>query len=281
MKNKIGVGYITCNAEDRIKQTLPLIPNVDELVIVNDGIPYNNEVYGNKEVIQHAKNKGVGISKNDAMRYLIQHGCDHIFIIEDDVIIKDKNVFERYIKTAEVSGIWHMNYALQGPANRIQKNNSPMNINERGKYDQKSTPNPRQVVEYKDGLDVALYPNCVGAFSYFLKNVIKNVGYHDEHFHNAWEHVEHTYRIIKAGIHPPFWWFADIAESWNYLDDIEGCIENSSIAKTEEWNKNLREGMEWYKHKHGWYPQQTPDTPPQRVMEILTSIEKNYARKVL
>ena len=39
--------------------------------------------------------------------------------------------------------------------------------------------------------------------------------------------------------------------------------------------------MEWYKHKHGWYPQQTPQTPPQNVMAILEGIEKNYARKVL
>jgi len=258
-----------------------LVPEVDEMVIINDGTPYENSVYGDKEVIQHPKNKGVGISKNDAMRYLVQHDCSHIFIMEDDVLIQDENVFEQYIKTAEVSGIWHMNYALQGPANRTQKGNAPMFIQERANFDQDSPPNPRQIVEYENGLDVALYPNCVGAFSYFLKSVIKHVGYHDERFHNAWEHVEHTYRIIKAGLHPPFWWFADIADSWNYLDDIEGCIENSAIAKTEEWNQNLQEGMAWYSHKHGWIPQQTPDTPPQNVMAILENIEKTYARKVL
>lgn len=281
MNNKIGVGVITCRAQDRLEQSLPLIPNVDELVIVNDGDPYSNSAYGNKEVIQHSKNKGVGISKNDAMRYLIQHDCDHIFIIEDDVLIKNEKVFEQYIKTAEATGIWHLNYALQGPANRKQTTQGPMLISERAKYDQNTEPNPRQIVEYKDNINLALYPNCVGAFSYFLRTVIKAVGYHDEQFHNAWEHVELTYKIIKAGLHPPFWWFADIANSWDYLGDIEGCIENSAIAKTEEWNKNLRMGMEYYKHLHGWYPQQTPDTPPQNVLAILESIEKNYARKML
>lgn len=281
MKNKIGVGYITCNAQDRLEESLPLIPNVDEMVIINDGSAYDASVYGDKEVIQHTKNKGVGISKNDAMRYLVQHDCDHIFIIEDDVLIKDEKVFEKYIKTAEASGIWHLNYALQGPANRVQSNQGPMYINDRQNLDQDTAANPRQIVEYTDDIKLALYPNCVGAFSYFLKSVIKHVGYHDEHFHNAWEHVEHTNRIIKAGLHPPFWWFADIAESWNYLSDIEGCIENSAIAKTEEWNRNLQEGMEWYKHKHGHYPQQTPNTSEQEVMAVLEKLETSYARKVL
>lgn len=281
MNNKIGVGVITCNAEDRLQQSLPLIPNVDELVIVNDGTTYSNDVYLGHKVIQHPRNKGVGISKNDAMRHLIQSGCDHIFLIEDDVLVKRENVFEQYIKTAETTGIWHLNYGLQGPANRKQKTQGPMYIDKRQDLDQNAEPNPRQIVEYDNGINLALYPNSVGAFTYFLRGVIKYVGYHDEHFHNAWEHVEHTYRIIKAGLHPPFWWFADIENSDNYLGDIDGCIENSTISKTPEWHKNFREGMEWYKHKHGFFPQKTPDTNPSIVMKILESIENKYSKKVL
>jgi len=282
MKHKIGVGVITCNAEHRLKQSLPTVPNVDEIVVVNDGRPYSNNVYRKDiEVIQHSRNKCVGISKNDAMRYLVQKDCDSIFLMEDDILIKDVNVFEKYIHTAEASGIWHLNYGLQGPANRQQIQQGPMNINERGQLDQNSAPNPRQIVDYGNGIELALYPNCVGAFSYFIKGIIKNIGYHDEHFKNAWEHVEHTYRIIKAGLHPPFWWFADIADSYNYITDIPGCIDDSTIAHTPEWHQNFREGMEFYKHKHGWYPQQSPDTHPQQVLDILKTIEKNYARKVL
>jgi len=281
MKNKIGVGYITCNAQDRVKQTLQLIPNVDELIIVNDGDPYNNDIYCGKQVIQHTKNKGVGISKNDAMRHLIQKDCDHIFIIEDDVIIKDEKVFEQYIKTAEVSGIWHMNYALQGPANRKQTKQGPMQINKRHELEQTSEPNPRQIVEYSNDINVALYPNCVGAFTYFIRGVIKAVGYHDERLNkNCWEHCDLTYRIIKAGLHPNWWYFADIDKSWEYLDNIPDCMQKSVIAKEAEWNTNLREGMEYFKHKHGFYPQQIPDTKQEKVMEMLEQIEKNYARKL-
>jgi len=279
MSNKIGVGVITCRAEDRLRQSLPLVPNVDELVIVNDGTPYSNDVYLGKKVIQHERNKGVGIAKNTALRHLIQSGCDHLFLVEDDVLIKNDKVFEQYIKTAEVSGIHHLSYGLQGPANRKQVVGGGISLANRGGYLQDSEPNPRQIVEYGDGVSVALYPNCVGAFSYFLRGVIKAVGYHDERFNgNCWEHCDLTYRIIKAGLHPSWWWFADIANSWNYLDDIPNCIANSTIAKSPEWNQKLREGMEYFKHLHGHYPQQVPDTPPNKVMEILETIEKNYAR---
>lgn len=281
MNNKIGVGLITCNKQDRFKQSAPLIPNVDEFVVVNDGLPYPNDIYPkNAHVIQHGRNMCVGISKNDAMRYLMQKGCRHIFLVEDDILIQKPDVFEAYIHAAENSGIWHLNYALQGPANRKQVAQGAMNVEERGKLLQNSEPNPRAKIDY-DGIEIALYPNCVGAFSYFLSSVIKAVGYHDEQFKNAFEHVEHTYRIIKAGLHPPFWWFADLGNSQNYIDNIPGCIENSTISHTPEWIQNFQKAMAYNKFKHGFTPQETPDTPSEKVLNILEELKKNYARKIL
>jgi len=281
MSHKIGVGIITCNAESRIRQSGPTVPQADYMVIINDGKPYANDAYPKGiEVIQHTMNKNVGISKNEAMRYLIQKGADSIFIVEDDMLIKRQDVYEAYIKTAEKTGIWHLNFALHGPANKKQIQQGPMNVQDRHLLDQNSAPNPRQIVSYGD-VDLALYPNCVGSFSYYLKSVIKNIGYIDERYKGAWDHVEHTYRIIKAKLHPPFWWFADIANSGDYITEIPGSIENSTIAHTPEWMKNFREGMEWYKFKHGWYPQQTPHTSPEDVMKSLEFLETNYKHKVL
>ena len=74
-------------------------------------------------------------------------------------------------------------------------------------------------------------------FSFFTREVLEKVGYIDEQFYNAWEHVDHTYRIALAGYHPPFWWFADIADSEKYLEEAPGAIDNSSIAdKKEQWH---------------------------------------------
>jgi len=252
---------------------------VDTFVVVNDGTPYS-EYPASAEVIVHPRNMCVGVAKNTAIRHLMQAGCDHIFLMEDDMLIKRPDVFEAYIHAAENSGIWHMNYALQGPANRKQIVQGPMNIEKRHELDQNSEPNPRATIDY-DGIDVSFYPNSVGSFSYYLRGVIKSVGYHDEQFKNAWEHVEHTYRVIKAGLHPPFWWFADIANSYEYLTDIPNCIEESTIAHTPEWIQNFQKGMAWFKSKHGYVPQQMPDTDSNQVIQTLDQIKKSYARKVL
>ena len=268
MNNKIGVGIITCNRQEFFKKCLDSIPSVGSLVVVNDGDAYAPSVYGGKpnEIIQHTSSKYVGISKNEAMRYLVQNDCDHIFIIEDDMYIKDPLVFEKYIKTAEETGIWHLNFGYHGPANKTPD----------------GLPKPRQTVAYDNGINLALNLHIVGAFSYYYRGVIKNIGYIDEHFKNAFDHVEHTYRIIKAGLHTPFWWFADVADSHNLIGDQDTDLKNSTIRKNnEQWMANFKEAMAWYKHIHGWYPTQSPDTDPSVVLKRLEWLKQNYARKVL
>ena len=265
MNNKIGVGVVTYKRPEFFQKCINSIPNVDTLVVVNDGDPYSPSLYPSsvKEVIQHTKNKSVGVSKNELMRYLIQDGCDHIFIVEDDMLIKNPKVFEEYIKLASASGIWHLNFGYHGPANMLN-----------------GVKHPRLVVEYKEGIKLALNSNCVGSFSYYLKGVIKNVGYIDEKFVNCWDHVEHTYRIIKAGLHPPFWWFADLANSDEYIAEQASSEENTTITRTPEWVNNFREGAMWYKFKHGFIPTQTPDTSPEQVSVVLKTIHKNYAKPI-
>lgn len=282
MNNKIGVGVVTYKRPDYFKTCINSIPSVDTLVVVNDGDPYEASIYPSsvKEVIQHTKNKSVGVSKNELMRYLVQDGCEHIFLIEDDMEVLKSTVFEEYVKLAKASGIWHLNYGPGSPFNRVQDPEIlKMDLAGRHLLDKHSEPKPRLIVEYGNGSKLALYQHSVGMFTYFHRGVIKNLGYHDEHFYNAWEHVELTYRISKAGLHTPFWWFADLWDSTQYLREIEGAIENSVIAKdTEQWKKNVGEGAAWYKHIHGHYPAQIADTTPEQVRNILNTIKTNYSR---
>ena len=283
MNDKIGIGVVTCNRVDYFKTCINSIPsNIGTVVVVNDGAAYSSDVYPShvKEVIQHTQNKNVGVSKNELMRFLIQDGCEHVFLIEDDMEVLNPEVFAEYIKAASASGIWHLNYGPGSPFNRVQDPEIlKMDLAGRHLLDKHSAVKPRLIVEYKNGSKIALYQHSVGMFTYFHKGVIKNIGYHDEHFHNAWEHVELTYRIIKAGLHPPFWWFADIWDSSQYIREIEGAIDNSIIAKdTDQWNINVSKGAVWYKHKHGHYPAQIADTPQERVGEILKLIKSTYAK---
>jgi len=278
---KIGVGIITCNRLNYLRNLLKTIPKykINELVVVNDGLPINDYVEKEFEFgtwIDNPVNLGVGKSKNKAIKHLMSLECDYIFIIEDDMLIKDPTVFDRYIEAYKKSGIHHFNYGPGSPFNRRQTIQD-FDLHNRHLLDQHSEPNPKLVIEYSKDIKIALYEHTVAMFSFFTKEVLDKVGYIDEEFYNAWEHVDHTYRIIKAGYHPPFWWFADIADSDKFLTEAPGAIDNSSIAsKSEQWSKNVYGGREIYKRKHGHYP----NNPPLVLKEEVITVLKNLKSKI-
>lgn len=279
---KIGVGIVTCDRFNYLEKCLLSLPDFDgPIVIVNDGeqdIEAEIKKLHSREkihLIQHAVNKGVGISKNDALTYLLSQDVEHLFLLEDDIIILDKTIFQKYIDASVVSGIKHFNYGPGSPFNRKQDPSIFYDLHNRHLCNQHSEPNPKKIIDYGNDIKISLFEHTVAMFSYFHRKVLEDVGLHDEQFYNAWEHVDLTYRIIKAGYHPPFWWFADIFDSHKFLTEAPDAINNSSIAdKKEQWSKNVYGGREKYKAKHGHYPNQPPFTSEQQVIDILKKLKK-------
>jgi GT2 family glycosyltransferase len=278
---KIGVGIITCDRPDFLNNCLKSLPNINgPIVIVNDGkqdiADKINKTHSNIHVIQHVKNQGVGISKNDALTYLLGQDVEHFFLLEDDILLLKDNVFIKYIETAVATGILHFNYGPGSPFNRKQDTSVIWDLHNRHLCDQHSEPNPKYIIDYGKDIKVSLFEHTVAMFSYFHRSVLEKVGLHDEQFFNAWEHVDLTYRIIKAGYHPPFWWFADIYNSHEYLTEAPGAIDSSSIAnKKEQWEKNVYGGREKYKTKHGHYPNVLPYLhTPSEVVTILKKLKQ-------
>lgn len=272
---KIGVGIITCNRPNYLYQLLDTI-NPDmyhELVIINDGDSIDTaSITIPHTYIRNDINLGVGKSKNKALKTLLDKKCDYIFLIEDDMLILDNNVFAKYIKAYEVSGIHHFNYGPGSPFNR--KQDIKFDLHNRHLLKQDSEPNPKLIIDYGD-IKVSLFEHTVAMFSFYTREVLEKVGLIDEDFYNAWEHVDHTYRIIKAGYHPPFWWFADIYNSHELLTEAPGAIDNSSIAnKTEQWHQNVYGGREIYKEKHGHYPNEPPYVTKQEVVKIVKNLKQ-------
>ena len=208
------------------------------------------------------------------MKYLLDEGCEHIFIMEDDILIQNEEVFNAYIKASILTGIKHLNYALQGPANKKGATGFE-NLEDRAKQENLTEPNPRQIIKYSDDIEIALYPNSVGAFSYYQREALEKVGLFDEFYKNAWEHVDHTMEAFKKGFTSPYWWFADINKSWEYIKDIEGCIENSTIGHTDEWKENFQRGYHHFAKKYGFGPAQVPDSKPEQVQQVLNFLLQN------
>ena len=259
---RVGVGIITCNRSQSFKTCYNSIPNgiIDNGVVVNDGNRLDFVNNKHFDIIEHAGNLGVGVSKNDALKTLIEYECDHIFLIEDDIFIKDSTVFEKYINSSKTSGIQHFNYSQHGLMNKTIPD---------------GVPNPRYIIDY-GSLRIPFYTHCVGAFSYYSKQCLETVGILDENYYNACEHVDHTYMIIKSGMHPPFWSFADIENSWDYLGDEGWSVEQSLISSSPNHSKVILEADKVFRNKHGLVPFQIPLVSESEFGNSVKNIKKIY-----
>ena len=219
---------------------------LDRIVVVNDGRPYPSSSYPSflSKVIQHRFNQGVSASKNDAFQFLLDEGCEHIFLAEDDIQVVDSSVYEQYISVSQESGILHFNYGYHGPANR----------NSFG------VPQYRKKLSLPSGKNIILNRHVIGAFSYYHRHVLERIGKMDRLFINAYEHVDHTLRIIKADYHPPFWWFADIENSHRMIHDLDTGLTQSIIRKNHfAFNVRVKLCQRYFKFKHGYLPESYPD----------------------
>lgn len=241
-----------------------------KLIAVNDGAEFVDVQRLQQEksfdYIHNEKNVGVGKSKNKLFKHLLEAGCKHIFIVEDDIIVKRSDVFDAYIAARAATGIQHFNFGYHGPANKNGVSGG--------------APCPRFVVDY-GSVKIAINMHSVGAFCYYSREVLEKVGLIDESYTNAFEHVDHDYRIAKAGYCTPYWNFPDLADSMNYLDEVECSEKSSAIRPREDWRENITKGVEHFKKKHGYLPAWqgcVPDTPADEVKKIMKQIYKKYAK---
>lgn len=238
---RIGVVLTTYQRFSRFKECFEhLIANsrdVEEIVIVDDCSKLDRDKYdkyfetilpSNIHVFVNTENFGVGISKNRGIKYFYDKGYDYIFTLEDDINVVNPNVFIKYIEMSEQTGFQYINFALHGPLNKGHK--QVFNIN---------------------GLEVAIYPHIVGAFSLHTKKLIDEIGFYDEKFVNAWEHVDYCYQAAKKELTTPFWMFVDLINSDSYLFEQNFSIDDSSIRTRPDWADNIGKGAVYFHKKNG------------------------------
>lgn len=204
-----------------------------EWVVVNDGnqeIPFFIENY-----IRTKGREGVAVAKNKGIRFLLDRGCEHIFLHEDDIEIIHPDVFDAYINASKSTGIKHFNFGLHG--------NTNLNFD--------SSPNIRKTVRYPDGTDIDFYPNLLGAFSYYHKDVFDAVGLMDERFFNSMDHIDHSYRAELKGFASPFRFFADIHDSGKYLKDIVP-EHQQSVIRDANFRETFKKGLDQFIKLNGF-----------------------------
>ncbi len=238
MADRIGLCVITFQRPAFLKRCLESLEKnnwggaTERIVVIDE--PMTEEYFhlineaclpGHLPKAYGAPNGGCAVAKNRAFKELLQRGCTHIFLMEDDQVMIDPETCHKYIAYATEHGLHHMNFAHHG--------------------------NQAKLGWYMELKGVHCYPDCVGAFTYYTAECLLKVGFHDENFKNAFEHVELTYRIANAGMTLPFWFFADHPDSRTMLQEQVGALEDSVIRGTPGWTKHVEWALDYWTRKHG------------------------------
>lgn len=259
IKDKIGVGITTYNSENYFKELYKSIDKsfVNELVVVNGGNKYE-EIY-DCDWIQHEKNYYPAQSRNDCISYLTNRKCEHIFLIEDDMIIKNCNIFNHYIRASKVSGIKYFSFVSMGAECGIPNNRQP-----------------RTTVDYGNNIKVNLYLNMCNEFTYHHYDCFKEAGVYDsaDDMRNAFD-VDMAYREVKINKWTtPFWWFADIFNSDEFIQNNLNATSRLQAERPDGSRQQLlTQTLNYFKQKHNLTVNQIPDVDRDTVMNILKRLK--------
>ena len=270
-KNRTAVAIITCNREEFLHQAVESIDRdaVGEIFVVNAGAHLKNKPEGIK-VIQCNRNPTVvGIAKNIALREMKKNGYEFLFLMEDDVRVKDNRVFQKYIETAMDSGLWagQLSYGVHGGIGG-------------GNVSPDGTPLKRLTVQYTAN-KVDLYRNSFHAFVLYHANTLNHIGYFSENYLNAAEHLDHYLTAYLKGLGCNYWYFPDIENSFEYLEDIDENHGSSVIRNSKEFSSNFSTSWGIFKDKFNYYPHEVHDSTIEEVQERLNFLEQNYSQKTL
>lgn len=260
---KIGIAIITCNRENFFEKCYASLPDyIDEIIVINDGNKLKTTI--NKgELLEGTdspfKNQ-VGKCKNIGMEYLLDKNCDYIFTLEDDIFIKDDNTFLNYIKAHKTTNIHHFNFGFS------QKENLDSNLN----------PVYKKIIDYGNNVKLVLTPNILGAFTFYTKKCLRQIGLHHKDFNKGHgDHPELTYRAYKHGFTTPFWWFADIYDSWNMIGNQSNMNSDSLVRNQTNFMQNFNEACNLFKTLHGFNMLEVPCLSENDVINTIKKIKND------
>lgn len=252
-ENKIGVGVITYNREEQFTQIIKSldIDVIDHIVAVKDGGKLSYDVPdATYHMVELDENSGVATCKNIAIEHLLTLGCDHIFILEDDCLVVNNDIWEYCISFSQDSGLLHFNW-----------------------NDYRST--KFATLSFKKHL-ASLCHDTEANFSYFHKTFLQKIRF-DQEYINAWEHIDIELQGEKQGFLPPFRYFVCPLDMGNYLKLIDKG--ESTITGKSQYQQRVSLGHEHFRKKWGKSVSEIIPPPFDDFYNSMKNITKKYARR--
>jgi hypothetical protein len=255
-KGKIGVGITTYNSEGYYKALYNSLPldKIDILVTVNGGDKYKEGYKGNW--IQHSENVYPSVCRNDCISFLLQRNCEHIFIIEDDMILKSADIFEKYIQTSKESGLKYFSFVSTS-----WESGTP------GKR------TPRLTVEYKNNVSISFFQNMCNEFTYHHRTCYEKVGLYDTNYRDPWD-IDMAYRVSQQDYAAPFWWFADVTGSDNLIMNNPEAVSRLQGERADgSREQRIQKEWEYFIKKHSRHVTQIPNVSKEEVVAKLKKLK--------
>ncbi|MEH5180663.1 glycosyltransferase family 2 protein [Klebsiella pneumoniae] len=196
---KIGIVITTHNRPDvlskSIEQHRKHLPAGAFVVVVDDGSNPPASVPDGIELLRHETSLGIVASKNASLTALIDAGCEHLFLWDDDAW--------------PIADDWHIPY-IESPEPHLA-------------YQFLDLAGPRKLndlaVLYRDDKYVA-YTGQRGVMLYYHRSAIEKVGGFDPIYgRGMYEHSDLALRIHNAGL--TTWAYADVTGSEKLIHSLD------------------------------------------------------------
>ncbi|EMB4295871.1 glycosyltransferase family 2 protein [Enterobacter roggenkampii] len=210
--NKIGIAITTHNRPQVLANSLEQhrkhLPTGAVVFVIDDGSNPPAKVPDWCKLIRHDKSLGIVASKNASLEYLMDSGCEHLFLWDDDAYAIADNWHLPYIKSPEP----HLAYQFLDLAGRNKLHD--------------------MAELYRDDKHVA-YTGQRGVMLYYHRSAIKKVGGFDPVYgRGMYEHPDLALRIYNAGL--TSWAFADVVGSEKLIHSMDEYEEGArSIPRPE------------------------------------------------
>lgn len=263
-EGKIGIGITTYNSEDYFETLYNSLPlsKIDELVVVNGGNPYKKSY--SADWIQHNKNRFPSICRNDCVTFLLNKNCEHIFLIEDDMIIKKEDIFHAYIKASKISGLKYFSFA---------------SMSEKAGAPHQRT--PRLSVGYSPEISISFYENMCNEFTYHHKSCFLQTGLYDSKMRDLFD-ADRVYRetLYNKNV-APFWWFADLTNADDYIMNNPNAVSRLQDTNRPDGSRAdfIHNTLKYFQDKHGIPINNIPVKSPNEVVEFLKQLKNENSNR--
>lgn len=197
--SRIGIAITTHNRAEHLSFSLEKhakhLPLGSVVVVIDDGSKPAAVVPDGVQLLRHDTSLGIVASKNASLSALMDAGCEHLFLWDDDAWPISDNWYQPYIESSEP----HLAYQFKDLA-------GPKKLNDMAEL-------------YRDDKHVA-YTGQRGVMLYYHRSAIEKVGGFDRVYgRGMYEHPDLALRIYNAGLST--WAFADVVGSEKLIHSMD------------------------------------------------------------